>query len=879
MPQNDSSPQIDTNIEQITAQAALEQALAQLLQAAQSASLAGNVLHAIAHYKLILENIPDHAEANFRLAELLLTSGAVDEAVLYLEAAIQAYPQRAEFWDTYIQVLELVGDAEIVAQAKELRSAYIEGVAPLVNELSEALPSEAGQEAQQAEQGAHRQEAHSAVSQVVSPCAPVKPAPVNKRDSEEIAKLTLLFEQANFKELERLARKLIQKNANNALAWRFLGLALLNVSQLDSAEQAMLRSLELLPGDAIAHFNFALVALKNKKLDVAERHYRIALDIDDKMLAAYNNLANLLRAAGKLEEAEICLRKLLVLAPEFAIASINLVGVLRERKLFLQALEIAQHALSKFPNMAEAHHALGSVLSLLDRGDEALPYLLRAIELNPRLADAYNNIGSIYLDKKDFAIARPYFEKTLEIDPDSSNAYRCLGQICISLDSDIEAAEQHFRNAIACGKNASEANTCLLFCLSETGKLNPQQLFQEHLNYSARYEIPLMPAWPRHENVKDKERILKIGFVSGDFHNHAVATFALPVLEYLSRITTLELYAYDNNAEEDEVTSTLRTYFKHWRKINKVDDEVVVTQILNDRIDILCDLSGHTAKNRLLVFAHKPAPIQFSWIGYPGTTGLRAMDYFIGDQFYLPAGRFDHLFTEKIANLPCAAPFLPSPLAPEVKPLPALDKGHFSFGSFNRISKINEQTVQAWSNLLKEVENSSLLIAAMPSGFDSSPLLSAFAENGISAERISFYGRTGVEAYLNLYNQIDLCLDSFPFNGGTTTHHGLWMGVPTLSIDGSLLASRSAAAILGQVGMQGFLAKDLDDFVVRGKYWCSHLDNLSAVRMSLRTICENSIKCKPELIAANLDQAMRKMWVTWCDGEAPVAFSIPGADN
>jgi len=837
---------------QMTAKEAFEQAVQQLLYLAQAATAAGDVPHAIANYKLILDNAPERPDANFGLGKLLAVSDSPDTALIYLETAIQGAPQCEEYWEAYIAVLNLFGDTEIIRQAMELRATVFHSAVP-VQEEQEALA-------------------------LVELAPPAKESTQAKTSAAataaEMSKLSSLYDRGNFQEVERLARKLIQKNAPNGIVWRFLGLALLNSSRFDDAEQAMLKSLELLPDDAVAHFNFALVSGKNNKLTIAEAHYRKALEIDDKMLAAYNNLANLLRVAGKLIESESFVRKLLVLAPDFAFAHINLVGILRQRKMLPQALELAKQAVSRFPAMAEAHHALGSVLSLMGQDDQALPYLLRAIELNSKLADAYNNVGSIYLDKKDFVVARPYFEKALENDPKLSNAHRCLGQISISLDSENDMAEQHFRRAIQYGKNESEANTCLLFCLSETGKLNPQELFQEHLNYSARFESPLIPGWPKHANVKQKDRVLRVGFVSGDFHNHAVATFAIPVLDYLSRFATLDLYAYDNNDVEDEVSKELRTYFKHWRKIHKSDDENVVGQILGDQIDILCDLSGHTAKNRLMVFAHKPAPIQFSWIGYPGTTGLQAMDYYIGDQFYLPPGQFDHLFTEKIANLPCAAPFLPSPLAPEVQALPAMSKGYISFGSFNRLSKINTQTLDAWSQLLSVVENSRILIGAMPTGFDTSALISAFAANGISFERISFYGRTSVEEYLNLYNKIDICLDSFPFNGGTTTHHGLWMGVPTLSIDGNLLASRSAAAILGQVGMQGFLAKDVGDFVVRGKYWCDNLDKLSEVRMSLRSVCQDSIKCKPELIATALHQAMRKMWANWCDGERPEAFSI-----
>jgi protein O-GlcNAc transferase len=303
-------------------------------------------------------------------------------------------------------------------------------------------------------------------------------------------------------------------------------------------------------------------------------------------------------------------------------------------------------------------------------------------------------------------------------------------------------------------------------------------------------------------------------------------------------------------------------------------DESLAEKIRADGIDILIDLSSHTSKNRLLTFARKPAPVQVSWIGYPGTTGMQSMDYFLADRFLLPPGRFEDQFTEKIVRLPATTPFLPYKDAPSVSSLPALVNGYVTFGSFNRLSKLSREVVAVWSQLLRALPDSRLVVGGMPEDGKYDVLIDWFAQENVARERLDFHPRSDMPGYLRLHQQVDICLDTFPYNGGTTTFHAIWMGVPTLSLYGKTAAGRSGAAILGNAGLEAFVAQDAADFVQKGLSWADRLTELSALRAGLREGFANSAGGQPQLIAASLARALRIMWQRWCAGLPPESFEV-----
>jgi predicted O-linked N-acetylglucosamine transferase (SPINDLY family) len=304
----------------------------------------------------------------------------------------------------------------------------------------------------------------------------------------------------------------------------------------------------------------------------------------------------------------------------------------------------------------------------------------------------------------------------------------------------------------------------------------------------------------------------------------------------------------------------------------------LANQIDQDRIDILIDLSGHTARNRLCTFARKPAPIQASWMGYPGTTGLAAMDYYFADAHFLPCDEFGDRFTEKLVHLPAAAPFLPEAAAPPVSALPALSNGYLTFGSFNRPSKLGPSVIALWSQLLRALPEARMILGAMPQDGQYGQLIEWFAAEGIARDRLEFQMRCDTASYLARHHRVDLCLDAFPYTGGTTTAHALWMGVPTLTLAGRTPASRHGATILKHVGLDEFVARTPAEYVRKGVELASHLGELAQLRTGLRARCSAAAFSKPDEIAVALERALRIMWKRWCAGLPAEAFSVTMGD-
>jgi predicted O-linked N-acetylglucosamine transferase (SPINDLY family) len=318
----------------------------------------------------------------------------------------------------------------------------------------------------------------------------------------------------------------------------------------------------------------------------------------------------------------------------------------------------------------------------------------------------------------------------------------------------------------------------------------------------------------------------------------------------------------------------MRGCFAEWHSVSKLLDRELAALIKDDGIDILVDLSSHTSFNRLRVFALKPAPLQVSWMGYPGTTGLRAMDYYLADRHFLPPGQFDDSFTEKIVHLPAAPSLQPYAGSPPVNRLPALDAGFVTFGSFNRVGKLTPFAIRLWCRLLRELPNSIMILAAVPLDERRHKLAAMFGEGGIVEERLAFFPRSDMPTYLALHNQVDICLDTYPYTGGTTTNHALWMGVPTLTLAGPTPASRQGAANLLPLGLDAFIAADEDDFVRKGLDWSNNLGALAEVRSGLRERCAATPLRRPETIADAVDAALRHMWRRWCEHLPARSFSI-----
>ncbi|MFM0528310.1 tetratricopeptide repeat protein [Paraburkholderia strydomiana] len=554
---------------------------------------------------------------------------------------------------------------------------------------------------------------------------------------------------------------------------------------------------------------------------------------------SWNMFGLALYSSGRYDEALAPLLKAAELLPEDVQCRTLLANVLNVKARHADAETVCRRIIEIQPSNAEAHRLLGTTLASQQRTADAVASCRRAVELAPMSGAMHCGLGVALLEDGRSPEAEPCFRRAIELDP--------TDQI-------------------------SRSN--LLFCLTHKQDIDPATLLAEHRAFGAWCEDPERAQWPRHANSRDPTRRLQVGFVSGDLFKHAVTAFLVPVIKHLALDPSLMLHAYSNASREDEVTQGLRTQFAHWHMVEGMTDAVLADKIRADGIDILIDLSGHTGRNRLVAFARKPAPLQASWIGYPGTTGLHAVDYYITDRFILPP-QLDDQFVERIARLPASAPFSAPDATPPVNVLPALHNGFVTFGSFNRLNKLSAEVIGLWSRLLHAVPNARMLVGAMPDASESPrTVVDWFAREGIHHQRLMFRPRAGVALYMQQHHQVDICLDTFPYAGGTTTRHALWMGVPTLTMPGDKMPSRAGVSALNHVGIEGFIAQDQNDFVDKGVYWVNNIAALAELRRGMRERCMQSSMFRPDVIAEALSRALRSVWQRWCDGLPAASFEV-----
>ncbi|SDK13037.1 Predicted O-linked N-acetylglucosamine transferase, SPINDLY family [Methylophilus rhizosphaerae] len=496
-----------------------------------------------------------------------------------------------------------------------------------------------------------------------------------------------------------------------------------------------------------------------------------------------------------------------------------------------------------------------------------------ALDLNQNDPKEHCYYGLVLKAQGDLRGAAKAFEQAIALKPDYAAAYNNLGIVLKDL-GDVPAAISHFRQALALQPADAGCFSNLLFCMSHAQEVDTATLLQSHLAYAERYETPLKAGWQPHANIRDPDRRLRIGIVSADFRAHSVAHFLQPLLPGLASDPQLALYAYYNHPVSDTVTADMRQYFAGWKEVSALSDEALAATIRQDEIDILIDLSGHTSGNRLLAFARKPAPVQISWLGYLNTTGLAAMDYYLADAALAPAGELDGQFTEKLVQLPVNAPFVPDANMPDVQALPALNNGYITFGCFNRPNKITQATVQLWAQLMQAVPDSRMLLGGMAATDNDAHLLAWFDAAGITADRVELVARSDMADYLQQYHRVDICLDTFPSNGVTTTAHALWMGVPTLCLAGDRLSSRGAMALMQHAGLPAWIAANHQAWIEQGKSLCADLAALAALHNGMRDRLQQSLLSQPARLSASLAEALRNMWYRWCQNQSPESFNI-----
>jgi protein O-GlcNAc transferase len=627
------------------------------------------------------------------------------------------------------------------------------------------------------------------------------------------------------------------------------------------------------------------------KLPEAAAQFQTCLALDPLSTRACEGLGNVLREMGRLHESLAAYQRGLSMRPA-DVQLLNGVGVtLGLMNQNAQAAVVFRQALEFEPDSAGTHHNLAIALLGLDQRTEALAHFRRALELNPLSPTTYRLLIRTLEGGGEHEQAEAVSRKAAELWPESAEFHRAWGaDLCaignveqaiaaygraLQLDpndflthnnlaaalfskGEIEQAIIAFDRAVQLAPNLMSAASNRLYAMQSLSDMPPQQLRQELAAWDKRYAQPLRRSIRPHDNDPSPDRALRIGYVSPDFRNHVVARCLLPLLEQRDR-QQFKVICYATVSQTDEMTRRIKEQSDEWRNIEGVADEQAAELVRTDQIDILVDLAVHTAGNRLLLFAHKPAPVQVTYLGYPGSTGLETIDYRLSDPYLDPPDADLSAYSEQTIRLPhsywC---YQPGGATPDVGPSQMTTSGHITFGCLCHFSKVSRATLQLWARVLIAVPRSHLLLYC-PSDPQRHTVQEQLAHQGIAADRVEFVGFQSWEHYARTYHRIDVALDPFPRGGGITTCDALWMGVPVITLAGRTATARAGCSILSNVGIAELIAQTPQDYVnlaARAEKW-------TELRPTLRRRMAASPLMDAQGCARDLEAAYRQMWIQW----------------
>jgi len=642
----------------------------------------------------------------------------------------------------------------------------------------------------------------------------------------------VLRRQGRLAEAAECCRQGLQHAPDDAALHLGLGVVHEALGDLAAAQTSYERACALNPNDADSHYNLGNVLLALERPAEAIGCYRTAVGLQPRHAGAHNNLARAQVALGRLRDAEANYRRVIALNQD----------------------------------NPGAHNNLGNVLSGLDRDDEAVLCFTNALRLKPDYAEAYNNLGSVYTSMDLLTEAIECFRQATALKPDFAEALNNLGRALRAQGKLAEGLEA-FRQALRVKPDYDVAHSNLLFSLNYDESQTPAAIFAEHRRWGEIHGHP--PAiLPPPSNPPDPDRRLRVGYVSPDLRAHSVAYFLEPILAQHDR-ANIEVFAYAEvrQADYDATSRRLQGLCDHWLDTCGLSDADLARRMRADGIDILVDLAGHTAHNRLRAFACRPAPVQIGYLGYPNTTGLAAIDYRLTDAWADPPGQ-EAFHSEQLVRLAdgflCYAP--PADAAP-VGGVPAASAGHISFGSFNNFPKLSPGTLDLWARLLQDLPDARLILKnkSLQDAGARQHCTAFFAARGIGAERLELIGWVpSWREHLALYARIDIGLDSFPYNGTTTTCEALWMGVPVITLAGDRHAARVGVSILSRLGLDELIAETPEQYAGIARRLSADPVRLAVLRSGLRKRMAGSTLCDANAFTRELEQTYRELWRRWC---------------
>lgn len=683
---------------------------------------------------------------------------------------------------------------------------------------------------------------------------------------ETLLEQALCFHRAGrLQEAQTLYEHILAQAPGHADALHLRGTIAHQAGDHELACEHILRALETDPGVPLFHNSLGNVLRDMGRREAAHACYREALRLWPDYADAHYNLGLLLKTRGEVESALRHFQEALENKPDFAEARNNLGILLGGQGRFQEAADHFRAALGSRPDFPEVCNNLGAALRELGRPKEALGHCKRALELRRDYPEAHHNLGLILKEQGAMGAAITHIREALRLNPALAEAHNSLGTAMLAKNRVTEALDC-FRKAVALRADFAAAHSNLLHNLHYRST-DPEALFLEHRRWARQHaQAPAAPL-QRHPNDPDSQRRLRIGYVSPDLRVHPVGLFFEPLLRAHDR-SAFEVICYSDVSRPDTLTARLKSRAEHWRDIRGMLDEQVEAMIRQDRVDILVDLAGHTTGNRMPLFTRKPAPLQVSYLGYPDTSGLDAMDYRMTDGYADPVGQTDHLHAETLLRPHCSfLCYCPPEGSPSVVPPPALRTGKITFGTFNNICKMSPQIIDIWTKILGALPDCQLIIK--------SPLLqdeevrdrlrTLFGRSGVAAERLLLMGPVpSAHDHLKGYGSVDIALDTFPYHGTATTCEALWMGVPVITLAGRHHVARVGVSILTNLGLTDLIAESPERFLQKALDLAQDLPRLTRLRAGLRKIMAQSPLTDSHAFTRAIEKAYRRVWRRWC---------------
>ncbi len=875
----------------------IPQSTAQHLQEAIAHHQAGKLEEAKAEYESVLRSAPDHPVANHNMGVLLAGSGDESGSLSYFIAALNVDPAQGQYWLSYIDALMKAGQMEEASQVLELARQH-----GLQGDKVEALARSLEKENQK----------------LAGP------------SDQEMDALVALFSQGQYERAAVEARRLAEKFPDQGFVWKGLGVSYKELGRIEEALEPMQKAAALSPLDVEAHYNLGVVLQALGRQDEAASSYRKALEIKPDYVDALINLGVLQHEAGQLNEAERSLRRAFEIMPQNVKAVFNLGNVLMELERYQEAEQIFKSAVQLPGSEGEAYFGLGRALkgqkklneaetayrqslvfnpdnesvhynlgnlfaqqrkmdkaeecyrqalsykqdfaeagnnlalTLKERGalDDALLACRSALSINPDLQEAHNTLGLILKGKGRLYDAKNSFLHALDLNPDDAAALNNLGNV-LKDTGDLDQAIGCYRRATELDLQDVSAHSNLIYTVYFHPAYDEEAIREEAEKFASSHRPLALMSHKDHD--RNPDRRLRIGYVSPNFRDHCQSFFTVPLL-FNHDHGNFEIFCYAQLLSPDELSQRLHGYADVWRNTQGMSDAQLAKMIAADGIDILVDLTMHMDKGRTMLFAGKPAPVQVAWLAYPGTTGIPGIDYRLTDPWLDPVEMGDGRYVEKSIRLPhtfwCYDP-LTSTIQPN--PLPSMSAGHVTFGCLNNFCKLTEGTLQSWGSVMSIVPNSRLLLLS-PSGSHRQCVLDTLKDCSISPDRVEFVETMSRRKYLETYHRIDICLDTLPYNGHTTSLDAYWMGVPVVTLVGATVVGRAGWSQLNNLGLTELAAFDEESFVKIAAELASDLPRLAHLRQTLRQRMESSPLMDGPGFANAMESVYRKVWQDWCDG-------------